>query len=95
MNAARIVSSPWGFDDSVAYVNSMNNNIKVTDEIKAQLYGLYKRVTVGKCSEKGGVRPSFLNIVGQRKYDSWIKYDNNGIEESKAEYIKIVNRIRD
>jgi acyl-CoA-binding protein len=82
------------FNDAVDYVNKIKDNVVVTDLIKEQLYGLFKRITVGKCSEKGGTRPMFYNVIGQRKYDSWMKYDNKEVEKCIQEYIAIVNSFR-
>ena len=82
------------FKNAVNYVNKMKDNVNVTDEIKEELYGLYKRITVGKCSEKGGSRPMFYNLMGQRKYDAWMRYDTKTEEECMEKYISIVNRFR-
>ena len=82
------------FNNAVTYVNNMKDNEKVTDQLKEELYGLYKRVTVGKCSEKGGSRPMFYNVIGQRKYDAWMRYDNKDVDECMEEYISIVNRFK-
>ncbi len=82
------------FNEAVNYVNSMKDSIEVTDEIKEQLYGLFKRITVGKCSQKGGKRPIFFNILAVRKYDSWMRYDNRDENECIQEYISIVNSFR-
>ena len=82
------------FNNAVNYVNKMKDNIEVTDQVREELYGLYKRITVGKCSEKGGSRPMFFNMIGQRKYDAWKRYDNKEVDECIKEYITIVNRVR-
>ena len=82
------------FNNAVNYVNKMKDNIEVTDQVREELYGLYKRVTVGKCSEKGGSRPMFYYVVGQRKYDAWMRYENKDVDECMKEYISIVNRFR-
>ena len=82
------------FSNAVQYVNNMKNNVEVTDQVKEELYGLYKRITVGTCSEKGGKRPMFYNVVGQRKYDAWMRYENYDVEQCKKEYILLVNRFR-
>jgi acyl-CoA-binding protein len=82
------------FYKAVNYVNAMKDNVKVTDNLKEELYGLFKSVTVGKCSEKGGSRPMFYNVVAQRKYDAWMRYDNKEVDECIKEYISIVNSFR-
>ena len=76
------------FNNAVNYVNKMKDNVEVTDQVREELYGLYKRVTVGKCSEKGGTRPMFYNVIGQKKYDAWMKYDDITEEQCMIMYIK-------
>ena len=82
------------FDKAVVYVNAMKDNVLITDAVKEDIYGLYKRITVGKCSEKGGTRPMFYNVIGQKKYDAWMKYDDITEEQCMIMYIKLVNRFR-
>ena len=45
------------FIEAVNKVNLQKNTLIVSNDIQAKLYGLYKRVTVGLCSEHGGERP--------------------------------------
>ena len=82
------------FNDAVDYVNKIKDNVVVTDLIKEQLYGLFKRITVGKCSEKGGSRPSFFNQIGRRKYDAWMRYEDQTEEECIKTYITTVNNFK-
>ena len=82
------------FDKAVEYVNNMKDNVRATDKVKEALYGMYKRITVGKCSEKGGTRPMMFNIIGQTKYDAWMRYDDKNEEECKKLYINLVNTLK-
>ena len=82
------------FDKAVVYVNAMKDNVLITDAVKEDIYGLYKRITVGKCSEKGGTRPMFYNVLGQKKYDAWMKYEDISEEHCMIMYINLVNRYR-
>ena len=80
------------FDQAVEYVNKMKDELDVSVEVQEDLYGLYKRVTIGKCSEKGGARPPFINLIARRKYDAWNRYDKLNDEECRKKYLTIVNR---
>mgnify|MGYP003643125586 FL=1 len=82
------------FYKAVDYVNQMKDTIDVSDHVKEELYGLYKRVTVGKCSENGGTRPSFLNVIGRRKYDAWMRNDTTSEEDCIKKYIVTANRLK-
>ena len=82
------------FDQAVEYVNKMKDELDVSVEVKEDLYSLYKRVTIGKCSEKGGRRPSFFNQIGRRKYDAWMRYEDQTEEECIKKYITTVNTFK-
>jgi len=68
----------------------------VSDETKLRLYGLYKRVTIGKIhgDDDGGdvndrQRPSIWNIVERYKYDSWDSYSALDQAEAIMEYVRV------
>jgi len=68
----------------------------VSDETKLRLYGLYKRVTIGKIhgDDDGGdvndrQRPSIWNLVERYKYDSWDSYSALDQDEAIMEYVRV------
>ena len=79
------------FEKAITFVNEGNDTSMFNDDIKLKLYGLYKRITVGKCSEIGGNRPFFLNRVATSKYDSWLSFDNLGTDKCKQLYVSIIH----
>lgn len=78
------------FEEAVKFVNNGNDSSKFSDDLKLKLYGLYKRITIGKCVEMGGTRPFFLNKVGTSKYDSWLSFDNLEVDKCKQLYVSII-----
>lgn len=40
----------------------------ISDEVKLQIYGLYKQATVGDCNTP---KPAMFEFVGKAKWDSW------------------------
>ena len=83
------------FIEAVNKVNLQKNTLIVSNDIQAKLYGLYKRVTVGLCSEHGGERPGILRVYARTKYDSWKLYDEYTVEQSEKMYIDTVSTILD
>ena len=51
------------FERALRFVRDGKETSTIDDAIKLKLYGLFKRCTVGKCSEVGGRRPFFLNKI--------------------------------
>ena len=60
------------------------------NEIKLQLYGLYKQASQG---DPDGRRPGFTNPVGRAKYDAWAAVAGTSANEAKAAYIALVDRL--
>ena len=57
------------------------------NDVKLQLYGLYKQATSGDVS---GKRPGFTDPVGRAKYDAWSKAKGATQDGAKQQYIDTV-----
>ena len=62
----------------------------ITQEQRLQMYGLYKRATVGKCSELGGPQPWFIQVKARAKWDAWNKTEELTVLSSMVQYIVLV-----
>ncbi len=60
------------------------------NEVKLQLYGLYKQATEGDVS---GKRPGFTNPVGRAKHDAWAQYAGMSSADAEAQYIALVDSL--
>ena len=80
------------FEKALKFVNEGSDSSSFDNDTKLKLYGLYKRVTVGKCSEVGGNRPFFLNKIATSKFDSWLSYDNIEPEKCKQLYVSLIRQ---
>ena len=71
---------------SVAVKNLANpgNNVKL------QLYALYKQGSVGDVQ---GERPGFTDIVGRAKYDMWASFKGISQDEAMQKYIDLVESL--
>lgn len=78
------------FENALKYVNEGSDSSKFSNDLKLKLYGLYKRITVGRCSQMGTSRPFFLNKVATSKYDSWLSFDNLEVDKCKELYVSII-----
>jgi diazepam-binding inhibitor (GABA receptor modulator, acyl-CoA-binding protein) len=72
-----------------------SRNVKLLDEKPCdqdllELYGLYKQSTVGDVNTE---RPSFWDLVGKSKWDSWKSYEGLSIDEAKDKYIELANKL--
>lgn len=89
------MSTDSDFERALKFVSEGNDSSSFDNDTKLKLYGLFKRVTEGKCSEIGGSRPFFLNKVATSKYDAWLSFDNLKPEKCKDLYVSILKEYSD
>lgn len=61
------------------------------NDVKLQLYALYKQGSVGDCT---GDRPGMLDFVGRVKYDCWKKLAGTTKEAAMQQYIDLVSSLK-
>lgn len=75
------------FDESVNYIQTVEGNLKPSNELKLQFYSLYKQATEGDVS---GKRPGMTNFVGRAKYDAWEKLKGMSSEQAMQKYVDLL-----
>ncbi|KAM3140873.1 hypothetical protein pb186bvf_007100 [Paramecium bursaria] len=60
---------------------------KLSDNVKLQIYGLFKQATVGDVNIP---RPGLLDPKGKAKWDAWSSNKGKSQEQAKAEYVAVV-----
>jgi acyl-CoA-binding protein len=87
------------FNNVIAAVNSSTlPPAPVSNDRKLRLYGLFKRITVGKLhdskdgnsSEPRPSKPSMFNLVAYHKYEAWGKCDVLSIPDAIMEYVRLI-----
>nr|CAD2124120.1 unnamed protein product [Meloidogyne enterolobii] len=76
------------FDKAVSDLKNLSK--EPNDEIKLELYGLFKQASTGDVK---GEKPGMLDFVGRAKYDSWNKNKGLSMDEAKLKYIEIINKL--
>ena len=74
----------------LAAANIKQITVPVSDGNLLKLYGLYKQSTVGDVNTE---RPSFWDLTGKAKWDSWKSYEGISEETAKEKYIKLVDEL--
>lgn len=57
------------------------------NEVKLQLYALFKQATVGDVQ---GKKPGFTDFVGKAKYEAWGKLKGLSPDDAKQRYVDAV-----
>ena len=60
------------------------------NDVKLQLYALYKQGTEGDVQ---GKRPGFTDMIGRAKYDAWAKAKGLSKDDAMKKYIDLVNSL--
>jgi acyl-CoA-binding protein len=61
-----------------------------SNDVKLQLYALYKQGTEGDVQ---GKRPGFTDMIGRAKYDAWAKTKGLTEDEAMQKYIELVKSL--
>ena len=73
------------FKDTVAFVKNADTGFKPSNDLKLQMYALYKQATQGDVT---GKKPGFTDVVGKAKYNAWSKIKGMSSEEAMQAYIE-------
>ena len=76
------------FKSATGRVTQLNK--RPPNDIMLQLYALYKQGNEGDVT---GERPGFADFEGRAKFDSWNKLQGKSLEDSKQEYIALVEQL--
>jgi len=60
------------------------------NEVKLQLYALYKQGSEGDVE---GKRPGFTDMIGRAKYDAWAKTKGMAQDEAMKKYVALVKSL--
>ncbi|KAK7059051.1 hypothetical protein VNI00_001675 [Paramarasmius palmivorus] len=77
------------FRDAASYLSKAPSLNRVSNDIKLELYGLYKWLTVSPLPNT--TRPSFFDITGRAKWDAWKSAGSTFKDGAEAEkrYLQI------
>ena len=79
------------FEGAVQYVQSAQGAFKPSNELKLEMYALFKQATEGDVS---GKKPGLTDFIGRAKYNAW--QDLKGMSSDKAmqNYISKIDGLR-
>jgi diazepam-binding inhibitor (GABA receptor modulating acyl-CoA-binding protein) len=76
------------FEDAAAAVKKLKDD--PGNDIKLQLYALYKQGSEG---DVAGKRPGFTDMIGRAKYDAWAKAKGTTKDEAMKKYVELVKSL--
>ncbi len=79
------------FEECVALVKNAEGDFKPTNEMKLEMYSLFKQATEGDVT---GKKPGMMDFVGRAKYEAWDKLKGTSSEEAMQRYIDKINSVK-
>uniref|UniRef100_A0A6B0VB39 Putative enoyl-coa hydratase/isomerase n=1 Tax=Ixodes ricinus TaxID=34613 RepID=A0A6B0VB39_IXORI len=76
------------FNQAVKDLNNVPQ--EPSNDVKLQLYALFKQATVGKCNV---AKPDTFDFVGKAKWDAWNNLGDTSQEDAQNEYAAIVTKL--
>ncbi len=72
------------FEAAVNYVQTAEGDFKPSNELKLEMYALFKQATEGDVS---GKKPGMLDVVGRAKYGAWEGLKGVSSDDAMQRYI--------
>jgi acyl-CoA-binding protein len=79
------------FSDTVDYIKNTEGHFKPSNDLKLEMYALFKQATEGDVS---GAKPGMMDLVGKAKYAAWKKVKGTSSEEAMQAYINNVESLK-
>ncbi|MCG8316950.1 MAG: acyl-CoA-binding protein [Pseudomonadales bacterium] len=79
------------FEAALNYVKTAEGDFKPSNELKLDMYSLFKQATEGDVT---GKRPGMTNFVGRAKWDAWNKLKGMSAEDAMQTYIEKIDAIK-
>ena len=81
------------FEQAVQTIkDTPSSRFKPSNELKLQMYALYKQATLGDVQ---GKRPGLLDMVGRAKFDAWAKLKGTTQSQAMTDYLEVFKEINE
>lgn len=78
------------FEATVKMIQSAEGDFKPSNDLKLEMYALFKQATEG---DVNGKKPGLTDFVGRMKYSAWENVKGMSSEKAMQTYINKVNDI--
>jgi acyl-CoA-binding protein len=79
------------FDAAVKLVRTAEGSFKPSNDLKLEMYAMFKQATEGDVS---GKRPGMLDFVGRAKYDAWAALKGTSKDAAMQRYVDKIESIK-
>ena len=79
------------FEDTVDYVKNSEGDLRPSNDLKLEMYALFKQATEGDVK---GKKPGMMDLVGKAKFSAWGKLKGTTSEAAMQAYIDKVDALK-
>ena len=79
------------FEETVNYVQNADGDFEPSNELKLQMYALFKQATEGDVT---GKKPGMMDFVGRAKYMAWEELKGSSSEAAMQQYIDAIESLK-
>ncbi len=79
------------FDATVDYVKNADGDFQPSNELKLEMYSLFKQATEGDVT---GKKPGMMDFVNRAKYTAWEALKGMSSEEAMQTYIDKIESLK-
>lgn len=79
------------FEETVNYVQNAEGDFQPSNELKLQMYALFKQATDGDVS---GKKPGMMDFIARAKYMAWEELKGTSSDEAMQQYIDAIEELK-
>ncbi|GLQ32782.1 acyl-CoA-binding protein [Litoribrevibacter albus] len=79
------------FEAAVNYVQTAEGDFKPSNELKLELYALFKQASEG---DVNGKKPGMTDFVGRAKWNAWEKLKGQSSDQAMQTYIDRIEELK-
>ncbi|GAA3924767.1 acyl-CoA-binding protein [Litoribacillus peritrichatus] len=79
------------FEAAVNYVQTAEGDFKPSNDLKLELYALYKQAAEG---DVNGKKPGMTDFVGRAKWNAWEKLKGQSSDQAMQTYIDRIEELK-
>ena len=79
------------FDGAVQYVQTAQGSFKPSNDVKLEMYALFKQATEG---DVNGKKPGLTDFIGRAKYNAWEGLKGMSRDKAMQTYIGKIDNLK-
>lgn len=79
------------FEETLNYVKTADGDFQPSNELKLQMYSLFKQATEGDVT---GKKPGMMDFIARAKYTAWEELKGTSSEDAMQQYVDAIESLK-